>query len=217
MNFIHSEKAVWILPERTATRTVGQLLNFWQVQIFEGNQYKTCVPNKNINGDFSQGLRHEWNIPETFIHYDLLLSVRNPYTRMKSYYYSLFLKNDCSGTGDCDLSFFEFTQKYVTDNGGMLHHLQFEQVYDKIKQPSYVVKYEKLGEDLMKIPFISKKHNESEEFRSEWDRVVTNNIFDKETKGNTYKYTEQEAELIYNRFQKQFELFGYEENSWRYL
>jgi len=46
---------------------------------------------------------------------------------------------------------------------------------------------------------------------------VTNNIFNKETKGNSYNYTEQEAELIYNSFQKQFELFGYEENSWRYL
>jgi hypothetical protein len=69
----------------------------------------------------------------------------------------------------------------------------------------------------MKIPFIAKKHDESEEFRSEWNRVVTNNIFDKETKGQSYNYTEQEAEYIYNRFQKQFELFGYEENSWRYL
>lgn len=217
MNFIHSEKTVWILPERTATRTVGQLLNFWEVQIFEGNEYKTCVPRKNLHGEFSQGFRHEWNIPEEYHHYSFLLNVRNPYTRMKSYYYSLFLKNDCTGSDDCNLSFIEFTEKYVKRSGGMLDHFQFEQVYEKIKHPSHVVKYENLGEDLMQIPFISKKHKESEEFRSEWDRVVTNNIFDKETKGNSYKYTEQEAELIYNRFQKQFELFGYEENSWRYL
>jgi hypothetical protein len=217
MNFIHSEKTVWILPERTATRTVGQLLNFWEVQIFEGNQYKTCVPNKNINGEFSQGLRHEWNIPQTFFHYDLILNVRNPYTRMKSYYYSLFLKNDCSGSGDCHISFLEFLQKYVPDYGGMSYHFGFEKVFTEIKPPKYVVKYENLAEDLMKIPFINKKHNESEEFRSEWDRVVTNNIFNKETKGNSYNYSEQEAELIYNSFQKQFELFGYEENSWRYL
>jgi hypothetical protein len=136
---------------------------------------------------------------------------------MKSYYYSLFLKNDCSGSGDCHISFLEFLQKYVPDYGGMSYHFGFEKVFTEIKPPKYVVKYENLAEDLMKIPFINKKHNESEEFRSEWDRVVTNNIFNKETKGNSYNYTEQEAELIYNSFQKQFELFGYEENSWRYL
>lgn len=62
MNFIHSEKTVWILPERTATRTIGQLLNFWEVQIFEGDRYKTCVPHKNMNGEFSQGLRPAFSL-----------------------------------------------------------------------------------------------------------------------------------------------------------
>lgn len=217
MNFIHSEKTVWILPERTATRTIGQLLNFWEVQIYEGNQYKTCVPRKNIKGEFSQGLRHEWNIPDEYHHYDFLLNVRNPYTRMKSYYYSLFLKNDCQGSDDCHLSFVQFTEKYATDNGGMLQHFSFDRIYEAIKPPKFVVRYENLSDDLMKIPFISEKYTQSEEFKTEWDRVVTNNIFDKETKGQSYNYTEQEAELIYDKFKRQFQLFGYEENSWRYL
>jgi hypothetical protein len=217
MNFIHTEKTVWILPERTATRTVGQLLNFWEVQIYEGNEYKTCVPNKNLNGEFSQGLRHEWNIPQTYYHYDLLLNVRNPYTRMKSYYYSLFLKNDCSGSNDCHLSFLDFIKKHVPETGGLSHHFRYEQVYEQIKAPSVVVKYENLSEDLKKVPFFAKKLDESDEFRSEWDRVVTNNIFTKETVGESYKYTEEEADIIYERFQRQFELFDYNKESWRYL
>ena len=90
MNFIHSEKIIWILPERTATRTIGQLLNFWEVVIFEGGEYKTCVPHKNLIGEFAQGLRHEWDVSELFLDYEILLNVRNPYSRMKSYYHSLF-------------------------------------------------------------------------------------------------------------------------------
>lgn len=217
MNFIHSEKLFWILPERTATRTVGQLLNFWEVQIYEGNEYKTCVPNRNLDGSFSQGLRHEWNIPEQYYHYDFILNVRNPYTRMKSYYYSLFLKNDCSASENCHWTFSDFCDHYLTDKGGMLPHFRFEEIYNVIKAPINVVKYETLRDDLIVIPMIEKKLNESEEFRSEWFRVVENNIFDKETKGETYKYTEEDAEKVFKAFEKQFHQFGYDENSWRYL
>jgi hypothetical protein len=59
--------------------------------------------------------------------------------------------------------------------------------------------------------------SESNDFREEWNRVIENNIFDKETKGSSYEYLESDAEKIYNLFKRQFELFGYEENSWRYL
>jgi hypothetical protein len=216
MNFIHTEKTIWVLPERTATRTVGQLLNFWEVQIFEGEEFKTCVPHKNLKGEFSQGLRHEWDVSELFTDYEILLNVRNPYTRMKSYYYSLFLKNDCSGYNDCDLNFGQFFDKYCKWDGGLLHHFRYEQIFEK-RPPKLVIRYENLGEDLMKIPFIQKKHQDSKEFRSEWDRVVGNNIFNKETLNDSYTYTEIDAEKVYRAFETQFNLFGYSEDSWKYL
>lgn len=216
MNFIHSEKIKWILPERTATRTIGQLLNFWEVEIYEGDQFKKCVPHKNLNGDFSQGLRHEWNGTQLYSDYDIILNVRNPYTRMKSYYYSLFLKNDCASNNDCHLKFGEFVDKFCRLSGGMLGHFRFEQIYE-IKPPIHVVKYENLKQDLLQIPFISQKLSESNEFQKEWNRVIENNIFDKETKGSSYEYLENDAKKIYTLFKTQFELFGYEEDSWRYL
>jgi hypothetical protein len=216
MNFIHTEKTIWVLPERTATRTVGQLLNFWEVQIFEGEEFKTCVPHKNLKGEFSQGLRHEWDVSELFTDYEILLNVRNPYTRMKSYYYSLFLKNDCSGYNDCDLNFGQFFDKYCKWDGGLLHHFRYEQIFEK-RPPKSVIRYENLGEDLMKIPFIQKKHQDSKEFRSEWDRVVGNNIFNKETLNDSYTYTEIDAEKVYRAFETKFNLFGYSEDSWKYL
>jgi len=216
MNFIHTEKTIWILPERTATRTIGQLLNFWEVVILEGGEHKTCVPYKNLQGEFSQGLRHEWDVSELFTDYEILLNVRNPYTRMKSYYYSLFLKNDCRGSGDCELDFEEFFDKYCRIHGGLLHHFRYEQIFEK-RPPKLIIKYENLGEDLLKIPFIQNKHQDSEEFRFEWDRVVGNNIFNKETLNDSYKYTEIEAEKVYRAFETQFKLFGYSEDSWKYL
>jgi len=80
-----------------------------------------------------------------------------------------------------------------------------------------IIKYENLAEDLLKIPFIKNKIEESDEFRSEWDRVVVKNIFTKETAGESYKYTKEESDLIYERFQTQFEMFGYDKDSWMYL
>ena len=216
MNFIHSEKIIWILPERTATRTIGQLLNFWEVVIFEGGEYKTCVPHKNLIGEFAQGLRHEWDVSELFLDYEILLNVRNPYSRMKSYYHSLFLKNDCMSSENCHLNFEQFLDKYCQTHGGLLHHFRFEQIFEK-RPPKLVVRYENLGEDLIKIPFIHKKYEESEEFREEWNRVVEKNIFNKETLNDSYKYTESEAEKVYRSFEDQFKLFGYPEDSWKYL
>lgn len=216
MNFIHSEKIIWILPERTATRTIGQLLNFWEVVIFEGGEYKTCVPHKNLIGEFAQRLRHEWDVSELFLDYEILLNVRNPYSRMKSYYHSLFLKHDCMGSQDCDFNFEQFLDKYCHTHGGLLHHFRFEQIFEK-RPPKLVVRYENLGEDLIKIPFIHKKYEESEEFREEWNRVVEKNIFNKETLNDSYKYTESEAEKVYRSFEDQFKLFGYPEDSWKYL
>ena len=207
---------MWILPERTATRTIGQLLNFWEVEIYEGEQFKKCVPQKNLEGSFSQGLRHEWFGTDSYSDYDVFLNVRNPYTRIKSYYYSLFLKNDCPGSNDCHLTFGEFVDKYCKIDGGMLHHFRYEQIFES-RPPKHIIRYENLKDDLIKIPFIDKKLKESVEFKEEWDRVIENNIFDKETKGSSYEYLESDAEKIYNLFKRQFELFGYEENSWRYL
>lgn len=216
MNFIHSEKIIWILPERTATRTISQLLNFWDVEVWESNGFKKIKPGKDMIGQFSQGLRHEWDVTSFNTDYDILVNVRNPYTRLKSYYHSLFLKHDCNDFGDCHLTFGEFVDKYCRIDGGMLDHLRFEQIYET-RPPKLVIKYENLREDLLKVPFIEKKMSESQEFREEWDRVVVNNIFDKETKGSTYTYTEKDAEKIYTLFKPQFEIFGYEEDSWRYL
>ena len=216
MNFIHSEKTIWILPERTATRTIGQLLNFWEVVILEGGEYKTCVKHKNLMGEFSQGLRHEWDVSELFLDYEILLNVRNPYSRMKSYYHSLFLKHDCMDSKNCDINFEQFLDKYCNLHGGLLDHFRFEQIFEK-RPPKLVIRYENLAEDLMKVPFIQKKHEDSEEFRSEWDRVVGNNIFNKETLNDSYKYTKIEAEKVYRAFETQFNLFGYSEDSWKYL
>jgi len=135
---------------------------------------------------------------------------------MKSYYHSLFLKNDCMSSENCHLNFEQFLDKYCQTHGGLLHHFRFEQIFEK-RPPKLVIRYENLGEDLIKIPFIHKKYEESEEFRQEWNRVVEKNIFNKETLNESYKYTESEAEKVYRSFENQFKLFGYSEDSWKYL
>ena len=87
-----------------------------------------------------------YHLAKLFLDYEILLNVRNPYSRMKSYYHSLFLKNDCMGSENCHLNFEQFLDKYCQTHGGLLHHFRFEQIFEK-RPPKLVIRYENLGEN----------------------------------------------------------------------
>jgi hypothetical protein len=215
MNYFHDEKHVWVLPERTGSRAIGQLLNFWTGYTFHGDVIEEIGRRKNENRELAQSYNHEWQFKyKDAKDYIFCLRVRNPYSRMLSYYKSLFLKLDCQEE-QCQYSFKEFMEIRMIKNK-YIWHLEYENVFNETKI-DYIIHLENIEKELMEVPMIKKKYNESQEFREEWERVITNNIFTKESEGNETKLTEEDAEIVYNSFPKQFELFGYSKDSWKYL
>jgi hypothetical protein len=215
MNYFHNEKYVWILPERTGSRAIGQLLNFWVGYRYVTGQIKEIGRKKNVRGDYVQFYSHDWDSRcEDIQDYTFCLLVRNPYTRILSYYKSIFKKTTCNG-GECRYTLKEFIEILLVKNKH-IWHLDYENVFDKTKI-DYIIHLENIEEELMQVPIIQNKYTESEEFCKEWDRVIKNNIFDKESKNNHTKISEEDAQIIYDCFPKQFELFGYSKDSWLHL
>jgi hypothetical protein len=217
MNYFHSEKYVWVLPKRTGSRALGQLLNFWVGKRYCGGQnpIQEIGRRKNIKGDFIQFYSHDWDFKyEDARNYTFCLMVRNPYARMLSYYKSIFLRKNCKNK-ECKYTFKEFVETSMIENKH-IWHLEYENIFNKTKI-DHIIHLENIEEELMQVPMIQNKYIESKEFREEWDRVIKNNIFDKESKNNHTKISEEDAKIIYNCFPKQFELFGYSKDSWLYL
>jgi len=221
MNIIHSEKTIAILPERTATRAISQLLNHWDVYTKTGEDGGwRLVGNMYNNGEFSQALRHEWRVndiwPEMEPTYKIFLTVRNPYARMLSYYKSLWLKLDCGAIENgCNWTFQEFLNKECRRRD-FKEHLEYERIFD-ITNVDYIIRVENITEDVLKVPMFKQKYETSEEFRKDYDRVILNNIFDKESKNTPPKYRIETARIVYELFENQFAKFGYDKDSWMYL
>jgi hypothetical protein len=215
MNYFHNEKYVWILPERTGSRALGQLLNFWVGERYCNNNAQEIGRKKDIRGNFVQFYSHDWNIVcKDTQDYTFCITVRNPYARILSYYKSIFLKKNCKNK-ECQYTFKEFVETLMIENK-RIWHLEYENVFNETKI-DYIIHLENIEDELMQVPMIQNKYIESEEFRKEWDRVIKNNIFDKESKNNDVKVSNKDAQIIYDCFSKQFELFGYSKDSWLYL
>lgn len=219
MNCFHNEKYVWVLPERTGSRAMGQILNFWDGQRFMNDKFGPIAKHKNLQGEFTQNYSHEWNkLDPSIMDYTFCVTVRNPYSRMLSYYKSLWLKLDCGSSPDderCKYTFKQFIEIGLIE-GRYIWQLNFENLFDLVPV-KYVIHLENMANELISVPMIREKYDTSDEFRDEWTRVIINNIFTKESSDNSTKLTEEDAELVYKCFERQFKLFGYSEDSWRYL
>lgn len=215
MNIFHNERYVWVLPERTGSRSLGQILNFWDGQRYIGEELIDLGKYKNYEGEFTQVYSHEWQLRNPDLKdYTFCVTVRNPYSRMLSYYKSLWLKLDCRDE-KCQYTFKEFMELGMIE-GKYIWHLNFENLFDLV-DVKYVIHMENIANDLISVPMIREKYDNSDEFREEWTRVIINNIFTKESADNSTKLTEEDAEIVYKSFERQFKLFGYSEDSWRYL
>ncbi len=89
--------------------------------------------------------------------------------------------------------------------------------YLKIHPPDYYVKMEQLAEDLMSIPEI--RDNRPPNFNSIIVPLLEN--FTKETDEKNKKddwrdlYTQETADIVYKNLKEQFEMFGYDRDSWK--
>lgn len=129
-------KFVWIAPSRTGSRTMAEILSYYDfkfngkpVFLFNEHNYSHISPN-----------------PEQFQNYKIICSARNPYARLYSHFenYAVHFEEKSKSN----------FRKYVESKLWKENNLHYPILTEK---PDYVIRLEHLKEDLVKIPFIFDK------------------------------------------------------------
>ena len=210
MNVSHKHRVVWWAPPRTASRALSEVLchyDFFNATIGEHANLRE-YPHS-----------HDCVMPAGLEDYDLLLQVRNPYSRMVSCWHI-----DCFTSPDNEqLVITKDFEKFVLD-GVTGFATNYEETLKK--EPKYIVRYEQLAEDVKKLPFVNVN-----DIWTGFERCILNNAYTNEgphnqtgnlprnTLNKNYAdwqsfYNEKLAEIVYKRFYNQFIKFNYSKDSW---
>lgn len=213
MNVSHKLKLIWWAPARNATRAVSEVLchyNFYNYEINEKADLRTTYHT------------HTCKIPTGLENYDILLQVRNPYSRLVSIWHL-----DCFTTKNGeDLYITKPFKEYIEDIH-KITNLHYEECL-KIKLPKYIIKYESLEKDMLNLPFLDLTNAD---VKTAWNRFIVNNGYTGEGPNNetgflkrslnlnyadwqSY-YTEHTADLVYKNYAEQFAAFNYTKDSWK--
>ena len=202
MFFSEEYKIMWWQPPRIASRALSGIpksLNFSDKK----NGHTLTVVNK------------EW---------DVFHPTRNPYSRTVSWWNLRY--NEIIEDGP-KITYLNFEQFVKMDNNEYFR-IKSGHTWDVVStlkrnnmQAKYVVRYEHLIDDLMKLDFIKDNFE-----------ILKNNLYDlKYTTRNSYRnrysditknpicsfYTQELADIVWQEKQYEFEEWGYERDSWKTL
>jgi hypothetical protein len=202
MFFSEEYKIMWWQPPRIASRALSGIpksLNFSDKK----NGHTLTVVNK------------EW---------DVFHPTRNPYSRTVSWWNLRY--NEIIEDGP-KIPYLNFEQFVKMDNNEYFR-IKSGHTWDVVStlkrnnmQAKYVVRYEHLIDDLMKLDFIKDNFE-----------ILKNNLYDlKYTTRNSYRnrysditknpicsfYTQELADIVWQEKQYEFEEWGYERDSWKTL
>lgn len=212
MNVSHKLKLIWFAPPRTASRALHGLLQHYDfVNLVEG-----------VHADLRKfSHTHVCKIPVNLEYYNILLQVRNPYSKIVSLWHLDNYNRSVSdpGFGKKSDTFTEF----VYDS--LKLHCQ-KNNFEKLPTfvPKYLIRYENFAEDVLKLDFIDFK---DKFIIKEYNRLILNNNFLYERKTSPTEaldskhanwrqhYTQELAEVIYDAAEQHFVRFGYDKDSWK--
>jgi len=234
MNYSHKVKSVWWASARCASRSVWKMIepyefkhNGMQYDYDHAKYFLGKSPPKDQGFDYS----HNIGIPEGMQDYYLIMNIRNPYSRAVSLWYTekwykTFLGKELKGPA---MPFTDWLKgmkiklNQVITAGVTLDEYE---IGLQAKMPDLFIRYENLSEDIKKVPFldfndpvvverydtyITKNQYINPYGKGVMKRDETNENF---TDWRSY-YTEEAAELVWKGHQRQFEVFGYDMNSWK--
>ena len=188
MNYNDDLKVVWLTPQKTGTRSCSPIM--FKIG-FESNTLRD-VPS------------HDLEIPVGKENYYLVMNVRNPYDRVISLY-SLY----CLHAGNNPIEF----EKWINDKYVFFKYKYSICLYDMIqrlpKLPDYYVKMENFENDIKSLWFVK-------ENLGSLSNVISENIETNRYKSESeIEYNQYLADIVYNNLKKDFDLFGYNKNSWK--
>jgi hypothetical protein len=192
MNVCHELKTILWLPQRTASRTIAPQ--------FKNYNFINCYYDKPIG---SVNYEHELSIPKGCEDYEIICSIRNPFSWMLSVWH---WDNFYPGFPESDRVTFE---NYVKSEKWLVWGLCDTILEKEIKYP---IRYENMEEDLLKIPWfvfdesvkpLLKQHNscKSENLL----RVKNNEQFSDYSK----YYTEETFEIVKDNLLPFFQKYNY--------
>lgn len=202
---IHLEKklAVWLFP-----RTGSMLF----AKVFQDSGFQ-CYSYKNNVGEIYQKKlfhHHHFYIFPEINNFDLILTVRNPYSLLVSFFY---MNNEVKEIKNIKSEFKEFLEREVYSNpriDNILNNLNYVEV-------KYPLRLENLVEDYCNLPIIG----ESSYFKSNSLVDLINSKYNKSDSNLTKLpisefYNSSSADLVFYTFSNYFNIFGYDKNSWNY-
>ena len=182
-NVSEKYKFQWIAPERTGSRKVAEILNYYEFKCAglpvhgHGLQHYTHIWTNNVGPD-----------------YKTICNARNPYGRT----YSLF-KNFHTRIKDKSKNGFKEYVLYGLTKGDMSEMVS----RPKISEPfDYVIRLEHMKDDLMRLPFILDVLTESQL------EMLTSH--GKEIENWEEFYDDDMKEIVYGYTESQFRFWGYE-------
>jgi len=197
MNYIDKYKLIWYAPMRNCTRALSSVFKEFGMICNSGN-FDHSLPNTKVNEDITKR------------DYKIILSVRNPYARLVS------LWNLNKIHTNKYYPFEEFVDGAIirkTLNYQFYYHTDFIN-----NLPDYIIHCEKMKDEIMLVPGIL----ENLELLKERiiDNIENNRYADERTsldKSNDYwkiYYNKDLANIIFTDLKEQFEMFGYDKDSW---
>jgi hypothetical protein len=204
ITYSDKEKMVLLLPMKTGTIHATTIFNHFD---FTTDIYN--MKTEEVVYQFNSVSHHHCMIiPQRYEDYSIICTARNPYQRLVSAY------NNLKTTTESNKPFTENFKSYFSkniDNGFPLTQDNF--FYNKT--PKYFLRVESLYYDYIQIPFIrNSKLNKSGLLYELCNKKIHKTSIEK--KSLKEYYTEDMADLVYNKFKTYFDLLGYDKDSWKY-
>ena len=194
MAYSEKYKYQWWGQPRTASRAMIPIQNkLWFVDI---NIHNCTITNPN------------WST---------IISIRNPYSRMVSFW---ILRHQLRHLEQDRISFEEFVK-----NENEYYNIQGNHLWNpvscikKLNGQVFTIRVENLIDDLMRIPLIEENFSSVEEelkLLSSVNSYRDNHLIDLEKPYSEY-YTEELANIVYEKKFEEFTTWNYDSNSWKTL
>lgn len=183
-NISEKYKFEWIAPERTGSRKVAEVLNYYEFKRNNQPIFMTGYYNHVHSAKFN----------ELYSGYKVICNARNPYGRVYSIFKNYFRKM----WGKSTVGF----KQYLTNDLTPGHTLEMVLSPDPNRSYDYVVRLEHMVDDLLKLPFISDVLTETQL------KMICSH--GKEIEDWREFYDDEMKEIVYNLTKYQFEKWGYE-------
>ena len=195
MSYSDKFKVVWLNPMRIGTRS--------------------CISIQKRLG-FEECGSHNFIIPKEREGYQIVINIRNPYSRIVS----LYKLNRIWEHREFNIKDFEPWVRDALDDAKIrlnISTIHLDLLINQLpKKPDLYVKIERFDEDLKKLWFIQ---DNLDLLKSDFEIQINENQYINEYNSNIpwqNFYNLELANFVYEKTQKQFNMFNYEKDSWKY-